>query len=651
MLKRTGFYLIFLWSLNLHGQVLMNKDSLLLLLPMAKDDTNAVQLYINLGQQYESNEPEIAKMYYRKAGLLSEKINYRRGVIQYINNYTFVLNMQGIKDSSLLLNLNAVEIAREINDSLYLAKALFNTGTSYRQLEDYENAVKFYEEGKKIFEKYGDEFIEAQAGDILQLLYYEMKNYDRAIEFGEKSVATFRKINNPIWLGYALNNLGLSYSSIEKFDKALPLFTEALALGLKNNDKIMESSQALNIGNIYLQKGEYQRMMPYMKKALVLARELDNVESEAIALKGLSFYYTFLKDYKTAEKYADSSLKITFTHNFKKLRAQIYTQLSNLAYANRDMELGEHYARLSSMLGDSLINDIILKNTQLLEKQFETEKKEAEIHHLTVENQLKELSIQKKSLFNYLLVGGLSALFIITILVYRNLKHKQTLQQQKIGELETEKQLMAAEAVLKGEEQERTRIAKDLHDGLGGMLSGLKHSFVTIKGNLIMTPENVQAFERGMDMLDSSIKEMRRVAHNMMPEALVRFGLDTALKDFCNDINQSGAIVIDYHSVNLKDIQLEQTTSITIYRIIQELINNVIKHANATSAIVQLIKTDEKLAITVEDNGKGFDTSILLKKNGIGWINIKNRVEFLKGTLDITSRKNEGTSVQIEFNS
>ena len=133
--------------------------------------------------------------------------------------------------------------------------------------------------------------------------------------------------------------------------------------------------------------------------------------------------------------------------------------------------------------------------------------------------------------------------------------------------------------MLKGEEQERTRLAKDLHDGLGGMLSGIKYSFQTMKGNLIMTPENKQAFERSMDMLDSSIKEMRRVAHNMMPEALVKFGLDTALSDFCNDINKTGALNVSYQSLGLENEIIEQTTAITIYRIVQELINNTMKHA------------------------------------------------------------------------
>jgi two-component system, NarL family, sensor kinase len=165
-----------------------------------------------------------------------------------------------------------------------------------------------------------------------------------------------------------------------------------------------------------------------------------------------------------------------------------------------------------------------------------------------------------------------------------------------------------------------------------------------------MTPDNQQAFERSMDMLDSSIKEMRRVAHNMMPEALVRFGLCTALKDFCNDINQSGALKVNYQCIGLEGYSLDQTVSITLYRIVQELINNTMKHAQAKSAIVQVTKVNDQLSITVEDDGKGFDTSILKENMGIGWMNIQNRVDFLKGKLDITSRESEGTSVQIELN-
>lgn len=296
----------------------------------------------------------------------------------------------------------------------------------------------------------------------------------------------------------------------------------------------------------------------------------------------------------------------------------------------------------ATLLADSAINDRIRKNTVEFETKYETAKKDNQI-------KLQQAAIKQKNTLNYVLIGSAAAILIISLLSFRNYRQKQNLQQQRISELETEKQLEATEAVLKGEEQERTRLAKDLHDGLGGMLSGIKYSFSTMKGNLILTPDNAQAFERSMDMLDSSIKEMRRVAHNMMPEALVKYGLDTALKDFCNDINQSGAVKVIYQSVGMEGVQIEQTASITLYRIVQELVNNILKHATATQAVVQLNKLNGTITITVEDDGNGFDTSILQQRKGMGWSNILSRVEFMKGVMDVQSESGKGTSVHIEI--
>ena len=173
-----------------------------------------------------------------------------------------------------------------------------------------------------------------------------------------------------------------------------------------------------------------------------------------------------------------------------------------------------------------------------------------------------------------------------------------------------------------------------------------------MKENLIMTPENAQAFERSLDMLDSSIKEMRRVAHNMMPEMLVKYDLNTALREFCSEIDRSGVLQVSYQSIGMDKVQLDQTIAVTIYRIVQELVNNTIKHAAAKSLLVQLhaSELEKLLTLTVEDDGRGFDPSVLNQAQGIGWNNIKNRVEFLKGKIDINTAAGKGTSVLIELN-
>jgi len=210
---------------------------------------------------------------------------------------------------------------------------------------------------------------------------------------------------------------------------------------------------------------------------------------------------------------------------------------------------------------------------------------------------------------------------------------------------------MATEAILKGEEQERSRLAKDLHDGLGGMLSGVKYSLNNMKENMVMTSDDANTFEHNIHLLNNSINEMRRVAHNLMPEALLKFGLNEALNDYCAETSKSGILKVSYMSFGLKDKTIERSLSITVYRIVQELLYNITKHANATQAIVQLSASETQLTITVEDNGVGFQNENTLKTaSGIGWKNIQSRVDYYKGNININSSPEKGTSVFIELN-
>jgi len=253
------------------------------------------------------------------------------------------------------------------------------------------------------------------------------------------------------------------------------------------------------------------------------------------------------------------------------------------------------------------------------------------------------------------LIASVIVLLVLGSLLDRNFRHRhqlakqrEELQQQRIQQLEMDKQLIAVDAMLKGQEEERSRLAKDLHDGLGGLLSGVKYSLSNMKDNLIVTPDNMAVFERSLDMLDASIRELRRVAHNMMPEMLNKFGLDEALKEYTNAVNATKLLAVKYQSLGMED-RVHQSTEIIVYRIVQELLNNVLKHAGASEAFIQLIRENSRLNIVVEDNGKGFDTGILKDSKGAGWTNIRSRVEYLKGLLDLHSEPGKGTLVNIEF--
>ena len=351
------------------------------------------------------------------------------------------------------------------------------------------------------------------------------------------------------------------------------------------------------------------------------------------------------KDYAPAKILLDSSIAISVRANAADALGNAYNTYAKLYFMQNKVKEAEDYAyKYDSLQSVANLNELNFYTGEM-EVKYETEKKEAQI-------ELQQKQLRQRSLLNYFLIAGAIALLFILLLTYWNYKNRQKLQQAKIDELENEKHLTATEAVLKGEEQERTRLAKDLHDGLGGMLSGIKYSLSNMKENLIMTPGNAQAFERSIDMLDSSIKEMRRVAHNMMPEMLVKYGLNIALQEYCAEINNSGVVQMNYQPIGMEGVNFEQTVALTIYRIVQELVNNTIKHAAAQNILVQPHVSDENkfLSLTVEDDGNSFDTALLKDAKGIGWTNIQNRVEFLKGTIDIKSTPGNGTSILIEIN-
>jgi signal transduction histidine kinase len=196
------------------------------------------------------------------------------------------------------------------------------------------------------------------------------------------------------------------------------------------------------------------------------------------------------------------------------------------------------------------------------------------------------------------------------------------------------------------QEQERSRFAKDLHDGLGGMLWGVKLSLSNMKGNMVLSADNVQTYERSLDMLDNSIHELRRVAHNLMPEALVKFGLTAALKDFCDFINSSKVVNVIFQHVG-EDRRLDMSVEVVLYRVANELVNNALRHSSASEIIIQLNYDEHVLTLTVEDNGIGFDKLLLEKTKGSGWPNIQSRIAYLKGSLDIETSPGNGTAINI----
>jgi signal transduction histidine kinase len=207
---------------------------------------------------------------------------------------------------------------------------------------------------------------------------------------------------------------------------------------------------------------------------------------------------------------------------------------------------------------------------------------------------------------------------------------------------------MATRAVLEAEEAERQRIAKDLHDGVGQMISAAKMNLSAVESGLnLQTAEQKLAFENIIQLVDDSCKEVRSVSHNMMPNALLKNNLAAAIREFIDKLDQR-VIKVHLYAKGLEE-RLDLNIETILYRVIQECVNNVIKHSGADTLDITIIKEPAELTATIEDNGNGFDTSDKEKFEGIGLKNMRTRVEYLKGTIDVDSAPGHGTVVALHI--
>jgi two-component system, NarL family, sensor kinase len=551
--------------------------------------------------------------------------------------------------------LQAENILKNFPNSIAAQKSMaslgLNLGIEHMNVNDEDGALIYYFEGIKRYEAMDSMHrnLPILYGNIINS-YYNLGKYATALTYCEKAYTKSMAWGNPVSQMSASINYGRVLMKLKQSQKAKFYFEKCKAIADSVNDYYFQSHYYQIPGTFKFEDNKFEEALADFSKALPLMKLTNAPYDIASAYLWMGACNVGIKNFQAGRKYLDSAYMIAKQYDYSHQLKNIYSNRYHLEKTQGNFATAIIYLDSFNVLRDSIQHAADGDKIEFLDAKYQGEKREAQINQLQSDKEIQRLNIQKKTTLNYILITAALLVILVAFLLFRNFKQKQKLQQQRIGELETQQQLTATEAVLKGEEQERTRLAKDLHDGLGGMLSGIKYSFNSMKGNLVMTSENAQAFEHSMAMLDTSIKEMRRVAHNMMPEVLVKFGLDTALQEFCDDINQTGALQVSYQSIGMNDAVIEQINAITIYRVVQELLNNTMKHASASSAIVQVSKTDQRINITVEDDGKGFNTAILEEPKGIGWTNIRSRIGYLKGSLDVQSEPGKGTSVHIELN-
>lgn len=588
--------------------------------------------YYRLGGAYlEAGDPDRAEKSYLAAEDILAKDSSRQAQLILARtwaNHGLVHQRRGNSEGQLKVLLEkAIPINEKLKDSANLGKNYHYIGIIFQNIRDYKKAIDYFKQSQVIFRptpwvpEVKDNYI--KIAESMIFLDVDTTLRDSTLGLLRQAERLIKEYPDPISEMICLQTKGLA---AEYFDDnpadAEIFYRKAFDLAQRNSVTTVKTVLLSRLYYIKEKQGKF-------REALAIADTL----------------YNGYKDFITPR---DKLLLLRHMMDMEE----------NLGNVKASLALYKIFTRIN----DSIQAANTSVKVQELEQKYAAKEKETQIIKLNQVAREQQLQIQQNRLWLYLLAVAilfLAGFFIARQIINRN-RHKIAMQeaellQQRIEKMKQEQHISYYAAMVEGQEQERKRLAIDLHDGLGGALSGIRlkmskmirdeETRMSREGEITLPAQGgILPLKKVADELDRSINDLRHIARNMMPEALLRYGLVAAIKDFCKSM-ESDAVKITFQSYNVQN-DLPQSTQVTVFRIFQELITNAVKHAEASHILAQCLQQNGLFSITVEDNGKGFDTAA--SAPGIGLNTLRNRVHLLDGSFDIQSERGVGTTINIE---
>ncbi len=569
---------------------------------------------------------------------LQEIIQSKRPYAQQIDASIKLVESYQFKDfdSAILIGDKALKLARKNVDSISVADLKRQIGVANYFSGKYDVAATNFQESISILEKANNKKKLAPVYNELAKLYRKTKDLDKAIENYNKADNIYRQLNDTAGIAMILNESGVVFEYKDDYTEAINRYTTSMKLAENAGDSLSVSYSLSNIAGVLVIQKKYDLAVQNLERALHIRQFLNDSFAIALTYSDLGAAMNGKGDYKKAIEYLTLSNKLAERIKYPELQSNNYNELSLVAQKQGDYQKAYEFFTKRSALRDSLFTLEKTKQIQDLNSRYQTSKKEQQI-----QEQKSRLQVQ-----NYLFIGIAGLILLSGLLIhsqYRRLKLKKESQLQ--NEIMKQQQL-AVKAVLEAEENERERIAKDLHDGVGQMMSAAKMNLSAFESEIkLNSNEQKQTLNKIINLVDESCREVRTVSHIMMPNALLKNNLDNAIREFVNKLNNQ-SLKISVYTEGLEE-RLDSNVETVLYRVVQESVNNAFKHAGATTLDISLIRDKDGISGTIEDNGKGFDATDKENFEGIGLKNIITRIEFLKGTVDFDSTPGHGTLIAL----
>ncbi|WP_129714251.1 sensor histidine kinase [Pedobacter sp. SYP-B3415] len=471
----------------------------------------------------------------------------------------------------------------------------------------------------------------------------ETEQYRKAIGWFRKAASSGSVGAGPA-LAIVYSNLASSYGALNRLDSSQYFIGLSLSLARKAQElSTLANAHAIH-ARIDLERKDEPAALRHMEQAVAARKLLQEPFYIVSDLCVLADIFAMAKKPDKGIATATEAMHLARKYKLEAKKAMIYASLGNNYRVAGNYKALARTLEARLALKDSLHSDALDEEFARMQARHEVSKKQQQISLLRSRETLQQLELDKRNTIIAITSGGLVLVVLMGYLLHnRNkLKQKSVLQAHIIRQ-----QTMTTNKVLRAEENERKRIALELHDGLGQLFSVVKLNLSGIAQDIsFKSPGSERTFAKAMDLVDESCREIRLIAHQMAPHILISSGLPAAVADLVNKID-SRQLKATIDVVGFDTGRLPANVESVLFRVIQEAVNNVIKHAGASLLDIQLIRESGQTTVMIEDNGKGFDVNSLELIEGMGLKNIRSRIEYLKGSVDFSSLDGRGTLIAI----
>jgi len=534
----------------------------------------------------------------------------------------------------------ALSLAVELNDNNRIADIYNNVGNVNLKIGNYKEALDAFLKATKYYNDLGLTANEASVLNNIGLLYMDIKNFDKARSHFRQAYHGFEVKNDSIGMAATLSNIGILFDENENADSAFFYINRAIGINTRTDNKYGLCISLQAKANTFFTKRMYEQAIGYYYKSNAVAQSINHSYQKGFTYLGLSNAQLKTGEIKTALQNAGLAMQIADEINNIRLKQETHESLAQIYEAEGDFKKALEHFRTSVDLKAEMINQTKLHQIYTLEIQQLSQAKE--IQQLEIQRQ--ELLLNQKNTIILFIVVAFLLIIVGVYLYYHNYRYRQRASLQETIISLTEKKSRAA---VEAEIQERKRIGQELHDGLGQMLSVARLNISVLQQKSSLTEERKkELLDAAIYSVDKAFYELRDISHNLAPSILTEKGFLGALKELSDQINQSKLMKVHLETYGLNG-SLDNLIENTLYRAVQELLNNAIKHAKATNFYLQLVKSDSEITLMVEDNGIGFNMDEIYVLEGGGLRNIRSRVENLSGSVFVDAMADRGTIITI----